>query len=433
MIMVAAELRAEGISVSNIQWRYSFPQAFSTDHKHAFQGIIRHAWSGLAQDNESIGAVDQNIGFSTEADAAMRYFTMDSQQQKYGVGRLVIMFDIGGGTTDIAIWKEKSLLWRGSARIAGSHFFSAYLRDNMTVLEAIDKDAVRAFREGGTKHGLADESYRAKQLVELIVARKDFSKKFEEAYPLHSGESAWAGLRQVAKTALAGLHHYVGLVLAELKSQGKIDDRDMQELTIALAGRGSTFFRQFVNDRDTGELQAVTKIIGMGSHDLDPPDNIEPRFSEMPKEEVARGLLLDNTTAHAGDEGVSFQPLGLTVSTATDGESFVHGPNSDITVISRTSEIKEVELGEVHRFLDNLASATGLRIELSGKKAENIIQMRTRSHLKEQAARLSEGNEGAGDTQDVEAPFISALRNLIEVLCAPVQRRDDMLTIKERR
>lgn len=433
MIMVAAELRADGISISNIQWRYSFPQAFNTDHKHAFQGIIRNAWSALAQDNEAIGPVAHSISFSTEADAAMRYFTLDQQQQKFGVGRLVVMFDIGGGTSDIAIWKDKTLLWRGSARLAGSHFFSAYLRENLGILEAIDKDAVRAFRAGGTAHSVADESFRARQLVELLVARKDFSAKFDAAYPLHSGEPAWAGLRHVTKTALAGLHHYVSLVLSELKAQGRIDDRDLQELMIALGGRGSSIFRQFVTDADTSDLAAVSKMIGMASAGLTAPDRVEPRFSEMPKEEVARGLLLEDPAAQAGDECIHYEPLGLTVTAVTADGPTNYGPTHDIRVISSNSDIQEVELQELHGFLENLGAATGLRIDLAGKKAEGIIQMRTRNHLKEQAARLPAAGDVDVDTQDVEAPFITALRNLVEVMCAPAQTRDAMLSVKERR
>ena len=433
MIMVAAELRADGITISNVHWRYSFPQAFSTDHKRAFQGIIRNAWSGLAQDNEAIGEVDRNIEFSTEADAAMRYFTMDPEQQRVGVGRLVAMFDIGGGTSDIAIWKEKTLLWRGSVRLAGSHFFSSYLRENMAVLEAIDKEAVRAFREGGQTRGIADESYRAKQLVELLVARKDFAKSFRAAYPLHSGEPAWAGLRQVAKTALAGLNHYVSLVLVELKSQGRIDARDIQELTIALGGRGSTIFRQLAADGDASDLEAVTKIIGLSSTELSPPERMEPRFSELPKEEVARGLLLEDPSATAGSSGVTYQPLGLAVSLREDGEAVTRPHSSDLGVISSKSEIREIDLEQLHDFLGNLAAATGLKIELRGQKAEGAIQMRTRSHLKEQAARLSADADLGNDTQDIEAPFITALRFLVEVMCAPVASRNEALTVRERR
>lgn len=432
MIMVAAELRASGISVANIDWRYSFPQAFSSQHKKAFQSIIQNAWKSLAQDNAAIGSVENRISFSTEADAAMRYFTMDKEQERLGVGRLVVMFDIGGGTSDIAIWKDQGLLWRGSARLAGTHFFNAYLTQNLSLLEALDKDAVRAFNKSGLDQGVVDKNYRAKQLVELIIARRDFADRFDKAYPLHSGEREWAGLRHVAKTALGGLHHYVGLVLAELKEQGKVEDRDIDEMMIALGGRGSTIYRRFMSDGDAQELIDIAKVVGMSSDTLSPPDKIEPRFSQLPKEEVARGLLLGTGGSQPSDAAFQFEPAGLKIVTVKDGQTIVHQSNEDIRNLTGGTEVKEIDLAEMEVFLQNLASATGLRLELAGSDAANTVQLRTRSHLKDQLSSLPPEGSDVADSQDVEAPFITALRHLVEVLANPIDDRDKMISVKER-
>jgi len=432
MIMVAAELHAGGVLIEKIQWRYSFPQAFTFRQKSAFQKIIKSAWKSLSQDNVVLDQADANIAFTTESEAAMRYFTKDEAQERRGVGRLVIMFDIGGGTTDIAIWKVNGLLWKGSARLAGSHFFNGYLRNNMQVLADIDKEAVQAFEASRTSSSAnMDDKYRSTQFVELFVAKRDFSKRFEAQYPMHSGEADWAGLRQCAVTALGGLHYYVGYVLHELKRTGAIDDTDLSELTIALGGRGSSIFRHLVSGTDTAELASICKIVGMGSAEITPPKHVHPRFSALPKEEVARGLLLDPDQVPSTQELFVFNPSGLSV--VFQGE---HGDGKitdrdDIDSISSAQDVKEVSLDGLNAFLGNLGDASGLHINLIGSEAERIVQQRTRAHLKERIARVSNNQESSADTQLLEAPFITALRNLIEILAGETHERTQKVTVRE--
>lgn len=432
MIMAAAELRSEGISAGNIDWRFSYPQAFSSEHKRAFRNIIESAWETLAHDSETGAERRNSISLSTEAEAAMQYFTLDTQQQRLGVGRLVIMLDIGGGTSDIAIWKDQQLLWRGSARIAGSHFFNSYLAANLEILEAVDRDTVKAFRKSLDKDDVTDRAHRSRQLVELIIARRDFAERFDKAYPLHSGEPAWAGLRQVAKTALGGLLHYLGLVLAELKDRDVIDDRDIGELTIALGGRGSTIFRRFASDGDTTDLQEVAKIVAMTRPDLQPPQTIEPRFSKLPKEEVARGLLFDNAIAPLPSESSRYEPAGLELHTDHEGKRLSFSVNQDIGELQRGTSIKDIDLDELKRFLENLSKSCGLFIDIENKGAESAIQLRTRNHLNEQLSRLRPEEERSTASQDLEAPFVTALRFLIETMSQDVDERDKTLAISER-
>jgi hypothetical protein len=428
MMMVAAELRAEGIATSQISWRFSYPQAFSQDQKQAFQAIIKSAL-----DNVSLGGTTQDFSFFTEADAAMRYFTQDPEQERYGVGRLVIMFDIGGGTSDIAIWKDQGLLWRGSARLAGAHFFADYLRQNMGILSAIDKNAVNAFQIDNEKDTqTVDPSYRARQFVELLIARPDFAAKFKTAYPMHSGDQEWSGLRRTASTALAGLHHYAGLVLRELKSRGMIDASDLRELTITLGGRGSTIFRQLNVGDDTSALASIARIVAMGDDILAPPEKIEPRFSSMPKEEVARGMLLDADAEGRLGEHLRYEPVGLgMIIQAAEGQIELR-PADDIRCAAGAADVKELSLDGLKQFLGNFAQSTGISISIDGLKAEQILELRTRNHLKTQLAKTAAIDEPV-DTQDVEAPFITALRNLIEVLSLPVDERDQTVLVKERR
>lgn len=433
MIMVAAELRSDGVALADISWRYSFPQAFSTTHKTAFQNIIRNAWDSLVHDKQDVVDADDALKFTTEAEAAMRYFTMDPEQEKYGVGRLVVMFDIGGGTTDIAIWKEKALLWRGSVRLAGSHFFNNYIQENLSLLRAIDKDAVKAYMESNKAED-GDDRYRARQFVELMVAKPDFTERFSKAYPLHSGEPEWAGLRQVAITALAGLHSYVGLVLSKLRSEGKITDLDLKELTVAMGGRGSTIFRQFNSGVDASELASVCRLVaeGIRSEGGEMTATIEPRFSGMPKEEVARGLLLDEPTDAPALDRALFEPSGLTLTGKVEGEAKVVLPADDMRKVSSAFVVDEVSLDGLNEFLDRLAASTGISIRIEGKSAENTIQLRTRSHLAECLQKAQSQRDEATDTQDVEAPFITALRNLVAIMCYETEDRDKALAVTER-
>ena len=342
------------------------------------------------------------------------------------------MLDIGGGTTDIAIWKDQALIWEGSARVAGTHFFNSYLAENLEILEAIDRDAVQAFKASLAAQEVPDRSYRARQLVELIIARRDFTDRFDRAYPLHSGEPAWAGLRQVAKTALGGLHHYLGLVLMVLKDLQLIDDRDIAELTVALGGRGSTIFRRFVSDGDTSDLQDVTKIIGMAREDLASPRSIEPRFSKLPKEEVARGLLLEADASSPNHAGAVFEPAGLGFQAEGTGAQITFAPTDDISTLPYGANIKDIDLGELKTFLSNLNAACGLLVDINDQPAESSIQLRTRSHLNTQMSKLPPEDRDLHEGQDLEAPFITSLRFLIETMSQNVSDRDNELRVRER-
>ena len=89
-------------------------------------------------------------------------------------------------------------------------------------------------------------------------------------------------------------------------------------------------------------------------------------------------------------------------------------------------------MGELKRFIANLGAATGLQIGFEGREAERNVQLRTRSHLKEQLAQMPQSGHDSADAQDIEAPFITALRYLIGVMSSSISERDELLTTKER-
>jgi hypothetical protein len=183
---------------------------------------------------------------------------------------------------------------------------------------------------------------------------------------MHSGEPEWGGRRRTGATALAGLHHYVGLVLGKLKKRGPVDNSDLREFTIALGGRGSTIFRYLDAGGDASALVSIAKVVVMGDGSLTPPDKIEPRFSSMPKEELARGMLLNGDARGAAGQRIKFEPAGLGVVIEKGKESIQLEPTDDIRDAGSASDVKEVSLDGLKQFRCEMAQAVfGARPALS--------------------------------------------------------------------
>jgi hypothetical protein len=400
VLRVAAELRDKGVTADKISWRFSYPQAFTDRETAYFKRMTEQVVKPLS--------IRAHIEHRTESEAAMSYFCNDPQQAFIAPSQLAVMLDIGGGTTDIAIYVHKDAVWRGSVRLAAGDFFTNWLERNSGLFH---KAAM-----GGTDPTVgfpSDDTYRKQRrlLIELSASNPDFSEKLKRFMDNTAGaDPDLQRLQITASTALAGLLWYTGRVLRQMVASGKVDARLASNPTILMAGRGSSYFRLLT----TPEQQHLTRMFMLGASL--PGNPLEMIFSVNPKQEVARGLLHDAVVG--ASEPDAFLPLGLGIELQHGGDL---GADVDIIKLAGNKP-NAVDMNDFQLFLDDLEKATGIRLTISqggSLKAKNsIMQSATREMVRQSEL-----------TRPVKPPFIEALLMLVEMLAHPKEERDRFLRV----
>ncbi|WP_164155279.1 hypothetical protein [Sandarakinorhabdus rubra] len=400
VLRVAAELRDKGVTPERINWRFSYPQAF-TDRETAY---FKRMTEQVAQALSAKARVEHR----TEAEAAMTYFCDDSEQAFTAPTQLSVMLDIGGGTTDIAIYLHKEALWRGSVRLAAGDFFSNWLERNSSLLKKAPM--------GGTDPTADlpnDDSHRKQRrlLIELAASKPSFSDQLKRFMDTTAGaDPDLQRLQVTASTALAGLLWYTGRVLKKVLAGGQVDPRLAAHPTILMAGRGSSYFRLLTKP----DQQHLTRMLMLGAGlKGNPPELI---FSVNPKQEVARGLLHDAPSSASNVE--AFLPLGLGLELQYGGNLTAEAELAQVT----GKKPSAIDMADFQEFLDALKVATGINLTISqggSLKAKDSI---ARGTIKEMVRE-------AELTRPVKPPFVEALHLLVDMLAHPKDQRDQFLRV----
>lgn len=424
MIMIAAELVAQGGDAARIAWRMSYPRAFTKLQADAFEQYAKELADELFSASGG-QARKPAVMLRTEGEAAAAYFMHDEDQERKGLSPVVLMLDIGGGTTDIAIRYDEALVWQGSAKLAAADFFRDYLANNPEVVEDIDPDVVQSFGRGRGDAG--ERGLRIRQLVDLVVAKPGFAQSFTAAHSLHCEEKPWLGLSQTATAALGGLMHYCGIVLRRLSADGVIPAGELDMLTIFLGGRGSTFFRRLEGGAGRGSLTSLCDLAAPVAGTA----QIDPRFSELPKQEVARGLLILKPKRGGTGAPAETLPLGLGVQLKGAKGSLKLGPDEPMESLPAGGAVEDLDMAEFAAFLARLKDSTGLAIDASAPQARTAIQMVARNRLAVDLRAIQPSGDPAHDIASLEPPFITALRGLIRLMASgPAER--SVLGIREK-
>lgn len=439
MLMSAAELVAEGVQPQQITWRYSYPQAFSDREAGHLQSQVLNAWRELFGDLPDFADASPATYLQplTEGEAAFRYFTRDPEQRYVAIGEILVVFDIGGGSTDVAITYKEELCWRGSFKIAGGLFFTRYLANNRNILDRLDFTELSAYLR---EHTDADEKI-IDSFIELFVNDPRFAQRLDQRYAEFAAEPEGEGLRHCASVALGGLMHYVGLVIGQFVAEGRIDASSLPTLTIALGGRGSTLFKQFnvgpVGKTDLARLcMLIPAAAGVEGFDLSTV-NVQTLFSRQPKHEVARGLLVDRNRAEVDNRQAEAPPLWhsapLGEAVKVSGASTSFDAASQIDDLIGARDIDVLELDGLSAFLADLSTQAGLIIDpaAAGRGGLKYIRQLTTNAVRNRLRELTVEDRDHTDTQSLEPPFITALRGLIELMNRPIADRNRSLLVKD--
>lgn len=425
MMMTAAETVATGGSVSAIDWRFSYPQAFKPRERAQLEKEIAAGWTELFGDKAA--PVTRPFLHKAEGLAAGHFFLKRSDRTP---DRLMIILDIGGGTTDIAIWKDETPIWRNSVKVAGGDFFTSYLANNIDLLRDIDLSDVA---EGLSQASKLDEEGR-RDFVELFVNKPNFNTKFASGFRRLSAAPLGEGLRQVAFVALGGLMYYIGLVLRRLieSPDSPISQADLAKITVGFAGRGSSLYQQLSAGVPDDDLEKILKIAVAVAGADSRKASVTPRFSGAAeaKHEVAKGLLID-VPASSSTHEKRFAILGEDIDAEGPGGHLSLSATDELIKLAPAQCFEDIQLKSLEDLLAQIRSAIGLSIDADIYGAMEELRKRARSHLRASLAQLEPDAFEDRDAQPFEPPFILALRELVRIMAQNLAQRDQFLLIKD--
>ncbi len=368
----------KGASVYKI--RYSVPTAFPAAQLGVVIGAMSTATNAV---KNLLPQIKNNITLAdfvtpvTESDAAARYFAAappGPQQALLNQGAVIV--DIGGGTSDISVWRQGQPAWQTSLKLAGREIFQEplyRLRDSLRPL-LLDPVVQEYFPHGPRSYfGTNNESEFAKKLNAVIRER---GEALLSRFNLNADNREIRRLKTAMAVGLGGLFYYIGIVLRFLAERPEGPVVVVDEIrSIHIGGNGSQLVYWITPGgregyQESGVVaQFLTRMLVAGSQkangapplDMGKGFGFQVRLTTQPKAEVAYGLLVPDqaATAAADNELAAKANAGPDFfNEVVAGEPFSvggagHSPTQMLTTNLLGEEIAVTALPELTHFIES--------------------------------------------------------------------------------
>jgi len=272
LLMLSAEAYAQGVRTINLKWAY--PSAFS----EKMRNNLARTWQNISTQLPKTTGVRLNVPGApvTESVAIAQWKTADAPKPQ-------VIVDIGGGTTDIAIWSNGKFLYQTSVLMAGGLLADFARRQDRFIDELL-----RGIGRSEFLSQFKVKEYfkqRPHSILNLIM------KKFEEPIQNWLDRGGPAGGTAPGVTviqeglsflfyAYSSIFYYIGLILEANCKESE------EECDVYLAGNGSKLL-MFINTKES-ILTSLSKIMQKSAPHI---KGFQLFFSDCPKGEVAKGLL----------------------------------------------------------------------------------------------------------------------------------------------
>jgi len=406
-VQAAAELANQGANV--VELVYSYPTAFSEEMQNqGFPGIWRRAvavaseltgmkFQGLHRPGQHPSDEPEPSGI-TESVAAGLFFKLD-EKVKAPTSMGAICIDIGGSTSDIAVWQKDRICWQTSLVLAGRSIFldliekrRAFLKKFVADTAALDDPTIPR----GAFYAQAD----------AIIAKE--TQAIFQKLPIVAGDPLVAGVRRIITLGLSGLLFYIGLTIKYL-TDSKVYEPYVPEVLIG--GNGARLFHwlspngHFENESNTTMLlkKAFIKASELGS-----PDLVRIKISPRPKFEAAFGLVCLPTL-----DDIAAKESGVLAGESYKIDQKEGHWNSLITgeMLHKGVDVP-VKLSQMDQFID-VFNDFATKPQNQTKKVEKVAKLsevRSRLH-----GLLTDQTHPEQPRLLVEPPFILGLKALIDL------------------
>ena len=278
-------------SVSKINWRFSYPIAFSDADKATFEIICETAANNISETGFQI----ENVDLKTESIVTAKFFA--GKFGRFADGSVCI--DIGGETSDISIWQDNTLCWQTSIRFAGRHIFLDLLKHKPNFLRdvGVTEQGIPALRNPNDFYSQADT------LIDASInnSPKDLKAKFG----IYGGKIKATPFVPLIGFGISGLFYYVGLILNYLSR--KTEFRKTMP-NIYIGGNGSRILHWLANGEFKPDSDSCghLKDILLTASGFDPKSLFDLEITPKPKHEAAAGLVDDGTILKSTERQFGF-------------------------------------------------------------------------------------------------------------------------------
>jgi hypothetical protein len=422
--MISVQAASE--NVHNIEWSISYPSAFSTMDFNDYQDTWERVLADISRVSGQHHALSPR-GLQTESVAFAQYFA-DVLGQNIVHTTCV---DIGGGTSDLSIWKDNQLIHQASVPYAGRDLFHNLLRHNLDYFDEIfglSQDDLKRLRTS-----LAEDPINFNSILDLRLRMEEEGKNEGESgkpslasgYRMNKKKERNRQFRTLLAFAYCGLFHYIGLVQKWLQQEEKMTEDYFTSLL--LGGNGSRFIHWLspagrlqqsseINELIEGVMLAAT---GLKAN----PDLLT--LSNAPKQEACGGLVVPpgGEKLRGVDRKQTDNPFFGEVC-VINGKEFA--PHDRLTLDDEWNEIKEFSLtstAELEKYLQNFNQVIKERNieeieQLRDFKSGELLQLNDdfrkllAANLRKQCLR----KQGPKNQFEPDPPFLMVLKSFLEVL-----------------
>lgn len=410
MLMIAAEWARNGGDPAKLRWHFSRPHDMGDDHDFIAQ--LRSALEDIVPDP----APDAIRPLLYEGDAAAEYILDERTKGSGTKGALNVILDIGGGTTDIAVWtggaQPRNLL-SVSLRIAGGDFFTDHIMANPEILTDFGlrtwTDVVRQL--GSESDASLKDNIR--YIGELLFSGSTLDAAIGRSWSRVSGTDQVRGLKETSFLFLGGVAWFVGRHLRELIRTGQVDRSALQDVAVAFCGRGAGLFSRLhgPDPRARTDVARILLLMAVAAGEARPAFP-QVQVSPHPKIEVAAGMILmadRNSSESGGDGAPGSHSGGMVFEVDVDHVPAVEGASTAIE--GYTLPKLDIGIENLEPFLRAFAQVAGFDLDVSDhQKAKLVNGVIDLDRVDAQAGRKS------------QSEFAAMLKVLVGLMS---RRRDD--------
>ena len=290
-LQCAAEAAAN--SVSKINWRFSYPIAFSPANKANFKAICQAIINDIII--ETGGQPTIPVSLESESIVIAKFFGGELG----GFADGAVCIDIGGETSDISIWQDNTLYWQTSIRFAGRHIFLDLLKHKPSFLANVGVGAedIELLSEANDFYSQADTWID----TWLNKSKQSLNQKFG----IFGGKIKATPFVPLIGVGISGLFYYVGLILNYLSTE--IGFRKTMP-NIYIGGNGSRILHWLANGEFKPDSDSCghLKDILLTASGFDPKSLFDLEITPKPKHEAAAGLVDERTILKSTERQFDF-------------------------------------------------------------------------------------------------------------------------------
>lgn len=420
--MIATEAVARGHDPRQIRWHFSVPDALSFRRREQFERMTEELTAHIA----NVGTGDAPMSPRTapmmaEGLAAARYMLASGGDAMHGL--LTHVIDIGGGSSDIALWDGDNVRWKGSFRLAGQDFFTNVLKGRPNLLEAVGLGFWgHILREGQVKGDIAPDAMT--HVADMLFNGDKLNAALSDYWGDYLSGREGQGLRIAGLCYLGGMAWYLGVNARRLLVQQALPNGQALRPAFALCGRGAGLFMRIHSGAGPMGNSDVTAALSLFNIAAQLDDEARPQvfMKRGTKMEVVRGMLLDPSYLRLAAEHWYKRPgeAGAIDSQMPAAMTMIY--DNDVSLPSSQSlhpstnprRALHISFDEFDTFLKSLRDQLGIIIDIQPDSAQGTWA-RIEHNILTQVNALSD----KARSQLMDPPFIIALRTLLQELADP--------------